>query len=91
MCPYDAGIATRSHFMRLSEEDSDRCKLEAGRLGIPLVELFRRMILVYFEVRDTLPANATPELTQRQAESLLGARVGKEQDKFNLTGEEDGE
>jgi hypothetical protein len=89
---YEQGIATRIHYLRLSEEDSDKVKLESARLGIPMAELFRKMIDLYFDVLSAVPASASPELTPHQAENLLKASTSdggqRDDKKFNFTGEE---
>jgi hypothetical protein len=90
---YEQGIATKTFWLRLSEEDSDKVKLESARLGIPMSELFRRMLDLYFDVLSAVPASASPELTPRQAESLLAstsdAGKGREDKKFDFTGGEE--
>ena len=100
---YEQGIATKTFWLRLSEGDSERVKLESARLGIPMTELFRRMIDVYFDVLRSVPASASPQLTPRQAESILGHQSfetdakgastpdadasQEDKGKFNFTGE----
>ena len=92
---YEQGIATKTFWLRLSEADSDKVKLESAALGIPMSELFRRMLDLYFEVKSAVPASASPTLTPRQAESLLastsdagaGADSGDDK-KFDFTGGE---
>jgi len=95
MANYEQGIATRIHYLRLSEEDSEKVKVESARLGIPMAELFRRMLDLYFDVLSAVPASASPTLTPRQAESLIQASTsgaGKQQNeddkKFDFTGGE---
>ncbi len=89
---YEQGIATKTFWLRLSEEDSNKVKLESAALGIPMSELFRRMLDLYFDVKASVPASASATLTPRQAESLLASTsdVGKREEdkKFNFTGEE---
>ncbi len=92
MANYEQGIATRIHYLRLSDDDSKKVELEAHRLGIPKAELFRRMLDVYFEVLSSVPASASPELTPRQAESLLGSTSDAGEGargKFDFTGREE--
>lgn len=74
-------------------EDTERVKLEAGAIGIPMAELFRRMLDLYFEVKSSVHASASPTLTPRQAEDLLkastsGAGVAEDK-KFDFTGGEE--
>jgi hypothetical protein len=91
---YEQGIATRIHYLRLSEEDSEKVKVESARLGIPMAELFRRMLDLYFDVLSAVPASTSPTLTPRQAETLLASTsgAGKQQNeddkKFDFTGGE---
>ena len=95
MANYEQGIATRIHYLRLSVEDTEKVRLEAATLGIPMAELFRRMLDLYFEVKASVPASASPTLTPHQAESFLASTsdggTGKKdiEDKFNFIGEKE--